>query len=62
MTELDYTAQSPSETIVMEFNFLIESLKEFKPNDRSEQDRYWAITVTEVEKALALFKTFAASE
>lgn len=29
-----------------------------KPNDRSEKDRAYAVTITELEKALAYFKTF----
>jgi len=29
-----------------------------KPNDRSEADRRWAISITEMEKALAYFKTW----
>jgi len=37
---------------------LLEEMRERKPNNRSEEDRYWAITITEVEKAMAIFKTF----
>lgn len=29
-----------------------------KPNDRSEKDRYWAIVITDLEKSLAVFKTY----
>lgn len=46
-------------TTEADFLNLIAQLKASKPNDRSEQDRYWAITITEVEKAFAIFKTFA---
>jgi Arc/MetJ-type ribon-helix-helix transcriptional regulator len=33
-------------------------LKENKPNDRSDVDRYWAIVITDVEKAIAVFETY----
>ncbi len=48
--------------IVIKFEELLAALKELKPNDRSEQDRYWAITITETEKAAAFFKTYARGE
>lgn len=41
------------------FADLLEQLKALKPNDRSDIDRYWAITITEVEKAAAIFATYA---
>jgi hypothetical protein len=44
--------------ILIQFGELLTELKGRKPNDRSEKDRYWAITITDVEKALALFNTF----
>lgn len=33
-------------------------MQEGKPNDRSEADRRWAVSITEMEKALAYFKTW----
>jgi hypothetical protein len=48
--------------VLIEFNDLLTALQKHKPNDRGTQDRYWAITITEVEKALAIFKTFAHSD
>lgn len=52
--------QTKPEDQAMETEFLdfINKLKAAKPNDRSERDRYWAITITELEKAFAIFKTF----
>lgn len=41
------------------FDMLLQALRANKPNDRSDQDRYWAITITEVEKARAVFLTYA---
>lgn len=41
-----------------QFDTLLHALRTAKPNDRSEQDRYWAITITEVEKARAIFLTY----
>jgi hypothetical protein len=36
----------------------IESLREFKPNDRSEIDRRYAVTITMMEQAYAYFATW----
>ena len=41
------------------FAYMVEVLREEKPNDRSERDRYWAIVITEVEKARAVFEMYA---
>ena len=41
--------------IVAQFDLLITMLKAAKPNDRSEADRYTAITITEIEKGKAIF-------
>lgn len=49
---------SDAERVLSEFEELLASMRELKPNDRSEQDRYWAIAITETEKAMAIFKTF----
>jgi hypothetical protein len=42
------------------FDDLLATLREAKPNDRSEQDRYFAIVITDVEKARAVFLTYCA--
>jgi hypothetical protein len=39
------------------FEELLKWLREQKPNDRSDQDRYYAIVITDVEKAAAVFTT-----
>ena len=31
-----------------------------KPNDRSEQDRCWAIAITDMQKLVAFFKVYVA--
>jgi hypothetical protein len=36
----------------------LSALKHNKPNDRSDKDRYWAIVITDVEKAIAVFETY----
>ena len=41
------------------FEYLIEVLREAKPNDRSERDRYWAIVITQAEIARAVFEMYA---
>ncbi len=42
-----------------EFEILLYELRAQKPNDRSDKDRYWAIVITEVEKAKAIFLQYA---
>lgn len=37
------------------FNNLLDQLRTAKPNNRSEEDRYYAIVITDVEKAMAVF-------
>jgi len=51
-----------TEEVIKSFDFLLLQLESYKPNDRSKQDRYWAIAITEVEKAAAIFKTYAAGD
>ncbi len=34
------------------------TLRDAKPNDRSEMDRRWAITVTEMEKVVAYYNSW----
>ena len=36
-------------------------LREQKPNDKSEIDRRYAVTITEMEKVIAYYTTFIAS-
>lgn len=43
------------------FEELLNTLRAQKPNDRSDRDRYWAIVITEVEKAKAVYLTYARS-
>lgn len=52
------TPTSNTEAILIQFGELLTALKGLKPNDRSDADRYWAITITDVEKALGTFNTF----
>ena len=44
------------------FEEFIAEMKQHKPNDRSDRDRYWAIAITDIEKAYAVFVTFALKE
>lgn len=41
-----------------EFELLIALAQLYKPNDRGEVDRYYAIWITELEKAYAFYKTY----
>ena len=36
-------------------------LREQKPNDKSEKDRRYAVTITEMEKVIAYYATFISS-
>lgn len=44
------------------FGELLLRLREAKPNDRSEADRYHAIVITEVEKAKAVYMAYCREE
>ena len=37
---------------------LLDEMKSFKPNDRGEKDRAYAVTITEMEKIVAQFYLF----
>ena len=37
---------------------ILSLMKEAKPNDRSEVDRYWAISITDMEKLVAVFEKY----
>lgn len=52
------SADSREQAVLMSFDNLLAQLEAYKPNDRSKQDRYWAIVNTEVEKAKAVFVTY----
>lgn len=36
----------------------LNALRSNKPNDRSEQDRIWAIAITDLEKTIAFFEKY----
>lgn len=57
---MDTKELTPEEEVLSKFNELLELLKARKYNDRSEEDRYWAISITLTEEAYALFRTFVA--
>ena len=40
----------------------LDTLHVLKPNDRSELDRRYAVTITEMEKVFAYFSTFGEGE
>lgn len=49
----------PEENALFHFEALLDALRSEKPNDRSDKDRYFAIVITDVEKAKAVFVTYA---
>jgi hypothetical protein len=38
------------------FESLLNRLKTSKPDDRSEEDRCWAVTITDLEKVIAYYE------
>jgi hypothetical protein len=42
--------------ISSDFERLLNRLKASKPDDRSEEDRCWAVTITELEKVIAYYE------
>lgn len=52
------TPTSPTQDVLIQFGELLTMLKDLKSDQRTEQDRYIAIVITETEKALAMFNTF----
>lgn len=53
---------SDTEKVLNKFDELLRDMRSLKPNDRSEIDRYWAIAITETEKALGTFNTWVHEE
>lgn len=49
---------SPTADVLIQFGELLTMLKTLKSDNRTEQDRYIAIVITDVEKALGTFNTF----
>ena len=57
--ELEKRVQdTKKDTAIKALDQALFELRRNKPNDRSDTDRYWAIVITDVEKALAVFKTY----
>ena len=61
MTQVDFDSNippTPAEICEQAIANALFTLRTNKPNDRSEKDRYYAVTITDLEKALAYFITF----
>ena len=56
ISEMDIMAELAA--IDVRFDKLLLSLRETKPNDKSNQDRRMAIVITEVEKSWALYRAW----
>lgn len=48
--------------VALSLRVAMDRLKEYKPNDKSETDRRYAVTITEMEKVYAYFMTYVAGE
>lgn len=46
------------EQAVQKLEEALDALRQAKPEDRSEEARRYAVTITELEKVLAYFNTF----
>ena len=53
---------SPDESPARAIALAIYHTKKGKPNDRSEKDRAYAVTITKLEEAFAFFIAFAAND
>lgn len=51
---------SKSDTLLFELGSLIVKMRKAKPLDRTEAARRYAVTITELEKAFAYFRTYVA--
>lgn len=47
-----------AQQVILSLGGSLALMRQHKPNDRSEQDRYWAIAITDMEKVVAIFKTY----
>lgn len=62
MPEVSFEASgegsSPDDICILAILGAMKTLREFKPNDRSDKDRRYAVTITELEKVYAYFFTW----
>lgn len=54
-TPTEPTQEERIDALKAQFQDMLRALQDGKPGDRSIADRRWAIVITEVEKAQALF-------
>lgn len=54
--------QRPDEHAMNSIVIALYALKDGKPNDRSEKDRFYAVAITEAEKLLAYFRQYIFQE
>lgn len=47
-----------ADTVYAMLGGVLSLMKDAKPNDRSEVDRYWAISITDMEKLVAVFEKY----
>ena len=50
------------EAILISLESSLRMIQRNRPNDRSELDRRWAITITDFEKVMSYFKTYIVEE
>ena len=54
--------ENPAGQILIVLSDTLALMRESKPNDRSDIDRAWAVSITEMEKAIAYFKVYVADK
>lgn len=52
--------KADAEMAMQMLNSALLTLMMSKPTDRTEVARYWAVTITDMEKVVAYFKTYVA--
>lgn len=58
----DATVKEVRRTVLTSMELCLSVIKRDRPNDRSELDRRYAVTITDFEKVMAYFKTYIVDE
>ncbi len=54
----EYVTKLDDQSVLWQLQTTLSELRSARPDERSEKSRRYAITITEMEKVLAYFKTF----
>lgn len=59
---VQYGNPAQVQSVLTDMQKLLENMERFRPQERSEISRRWAITITEMEKVSAYFNTYVRQE